>query len=326
MLLFVYFLLKASTSESVDTESCGVSNEVSKCLFSKCANKINCDDLLEGFYGFGSDDSVEQPSGVTLPPTPQPKKEKTPNPSPTAFPTLKPTPKTTDPPKPVFTKSEFTSDILTALMEAAVAAPATPAPTKRPTGMPTEDGFAVVVEERTVSVLQTALTFSLTETEAKDPVMQQAVEEGVAASMGLDPHKVSITHINGVAVESRHLSDTGVEYTFQIESASGEAAAVEVLQKRLEEAATEGSIVANVQKKAAEKGKLSDSLKEMPRVLDKPVVLQKEKTVEVLVQRRSNTPAPTMPPSKMPELSGTTTASPSILAFFLCCLVVAFAA
>merc|ERR1711865_172215 len=85
--------------------------------------------------------------------------------------------------------------------------------------------------------------------EANNPVMQEALTTGVANSLGKDPADVKITSIDGVAItRRRRLTDVKIE--FEVVSNSDDADAADQLKTDLETAATEGSIVANVQANA----------------------------------------------------------------------------
>merc|ERR1711865_436051 len=110
-----------------------------------------------------------------------------------------------------------------------------------------------------------------------------ALTTGVANSLGKDPADVKITSIDGVAItRRRRLTDVKIE--FEVVSNSDDADAADQLKTDLETAATEGSIVANVQEAANEKGVLVQALQDMEPKMAKPTV--KVDDVEVEVQER----------------------------------------
>jgi hypothetical protein len=147
---------------------------------------------------------------------------------------------------------------------------ATLAPTSAPTPAPTRAGFQTVEEEVERPAVVTAITFPLTLEEANNKVMQTAITEGTAASLGVAPDAVTITTVNGKAISSgsRYLQrGSGVDFEFKIVSSSADAGAVAKLTVDAKAAASEGAIVANIQKKASDAGVLVASLKAMPRAV-----------------------------------------------------------
>merc|ERR1712028_237494 len=129
------------------------------------------------------------------------------------------------------------------------------------------------------------LAFPITAAEAKNPVMQEALTTGVANSLGKDPADVKITSIDGVAItRRRRLTDVKIE--FEVVSNSDDADAADQLKTDLETAATEGSIVANVQEAANEKGVLVQALQDMEPKMAKPTVKVDDVEVEAEVQER----------------------------------------
>lgn len=132
--------------------------------------------------------------------------------------------------------------------------------------------------------------FSMTEEEAKNPAMQEALTTGVAQSVGKDPADVKINSINGKATTRRRRRLTDVKIEFELMSNSDDANAADQLKADLETAATEGSIVAKVQEAANERGVLVKSLQEMALVMEKPTVEVADVEVEVEVQERVESP------------------------------------
>ena len=113
--------------------------------------------------------------------------------------------------------------------------------------MPTTAGYQVVEKQENVKVLTTAISFPLTAVQAQDPVMKTSLEGGVASALGLSPSMVAVTHIDGQPV-SRRLADAVI--SFEVQSPSSTSTAVADLRADMQTAATEGSLVANVQEHA----------------------------------------------------------------------------
>jgi hypothetical protein len=189
--------------------------------------------------------------------------------TPTAFPTLAPTPEATNPPKPIFLNADFAYLLSEPTVDIA-SVTATSEPTKHPTAYPTIVGYAMFEKEVEVAVVSMPLSFALSHEEASNFLMRTSLEAGFAAAIGFDPEQVAMTHIDGVLLKSmrirRQLSN--IDVTFDVTSASNSTAQVEDLKNSILSAASEGSIVANIQKEAAAHGVLVDSLKSMPRKLE----------------------------------------------------------
>jgi len=180
----------------------------------------------------------------------------------------------------------------------------TRAPTKAPTKSPTKVGMKFVKRKQKRKAAKAKLSFPLTAEEAKNPVMQDALTAGVAKSLGKDPADVKIISIDGVAVSRRRLGDSEIE--FEIISSSNDAADADQLTADLEAAATGGSIVANVQEAANDKGVLVQALQDMPLEMVKPTVVVAEKEVEVEVEEKDPTP-----PTPSPSFSAASTSAAS---------------
>jgi hypothetical protein len=138
-----------------------------------------------------------------------------------------------------------------------------------------------------VVVVKAALTFPLTVQQAQDPVMKHSLEAGVAMSLGLESNKVSIAYFWR---HRRQLIAGSVSLFFEIQSASKEATQVAALKSNFIAAATEGSLVANVQKEALENGVLIAALKDMSRALPEPTVTDGTKSITIITQVRPNEP------------------------------------
>lgn len=246
----------------------------------------------------------------TKTPTPSPTKFPT-NPIPTKFPTFAPTKEPLNPSKPVFDETQF--DISTMIVGSVGSV--TLAPTTAPTPSPTFEGYAAVLLPVVVQVVEVAVTFPLTPLQAADPVMKKSLADGFAKSLGFDPSAspdaVRVSTINGLPARRllsdgssssnmlRRLNNHNTDIGFEVESASSQASQVEQLKTNIAAAATEGSLVANVQKEAATNGVLTTELKSMARVQTvTPVATQK--TVQKLVQARTDTPQPTKNPTNSP--------------------------
>jgi len=220
-------------------------------------------------------------------------------PKPTRFPTLSPTPKPTNPAKPIFNEAEFQAK-QSAFSTVAAVTETTRRPTPAPTSPPTFNGYEVVKKQVKRKAVQAAMSFAITKDEAQNPVMQEALTTGVAASLGLQPESVKILSINGQSLSRRRLTSVSIE--FQITSNSDDTAAADQLKTDLETAAAEGSVVANVQEAANDRDVLVQSLYDMPLKMNTPAVAVLEVEVEVLEQIRT-TGAPTFSPNGPPAES-----------------------
>jgi hypothetical protein len=166
----------------------------------------------------------------------------------------------------------------------------------------------VVTEEVEVSVLVTVIAFPLSQDEARDPVMKHVLEAGYAASIGLEAEKVSVTHANGQVI-ARRLAVANIR--FVVESASNSPTEIQALRANIVAAATEGSLVANIQKLASDNGVLTPGLFSMARVLHSvtwPAVTESTQTKVVRELRRitlypTASPIPTVPPTPAPTTS-----------------------
>lgn len=88
----------------------------------------------------------------------------------------------------------------------------------------------------------------------------------------------------------RQLIAGSVSLAFEIQSASKEASQVTALKSNLVAAATEGSLVANVQKQALDNGVLIAALRDMSRALPEPTVTDGTTSVTIITQVRPNEP------------------------------------
>jgi hypothetical protein len=230
-------------------------------------------------------------------------------PAPTASPTMAPTSAPTFVPrvKPVFKAADF--DLATFTVVQSIAA-VTLAPTSAPTPYPTEAGKQMVEQKKVVKAAVAKMNFPLSEDEAKNPVMQKVLTSGTANALGLDPTDVTITEINGKPVTASRRLASGVDIKMKIQARSDDPAALTALQNDLTTAASEGSVVANIQKEASTAGVLLPALKTMPRKMPAPTILPSvsyEITVQVQIPvTPSPTPAPTSTSSPAP-----TTATPA---------------
>jgi hypothetical protein len=191
--------------------------------------------------------------------------------------------------RPAFVASDF--DVATYAVVASIA-DATSAPTPAPTPAPTKTGFTTVEEKVETEAVVTAISFPLTLEEASNKVMQTAMTGGIASSLGLAQKDVTIAKINGNAVRSRSRRLAGgIDIEFNIVSTAVGAGAVAKLSDDVKAAASDGALVANIQKKANAAGVLVASLKSMPRVV---VVTTSTVPVTITVTKQvATTPSPT---------------------------------
>jgi len=124
--------------------------------------------------------------------------------------------------------------------------------------------------------------------------------KGFALSIGKDPKDVAIAEINGEAVR-RRLSGTETEITFRIFAKN-----VEKLTMNIKEAASEGSIVRNIQQEASTNGVLTEGLKTMPAILPEPTIEEITVSEEVLYLEIVPTQAPTPVMTPAPTTAPTT--------------------
>ena len=96
---------------------------------------------------------------------------------------------------------------------------------------PTAAGYIVEEQAVAVAVVEARVMFPLSKAEASHPVMRHSLEAGFAQSIGIDPSKVGVIHIDGVAVGVNNTGATalrrlntnsshGVDITFAVQSAS----------------------------------------------------------------------------------------------------------
>jgi cellulose synthase/poly-beta-1,6-N-acetylglucosamine synthase-like glycosyltransferase len=243
-------------------------------------------------------------TSLPTPPTTAPSK------SPSKFPTFSPTKMATNPTKPAFvgTAFELSSFTVKTDMEDGIIGSKTIAPTDEPTVHPTHEGYMSSTEEQTVAVVRVEFTMAVTPREAIDPVMTSALTLGLASALGLNQDQVGLTHVDGVVVNVRRRQ---LQYTsrqlaasartrFEIESASDDVTVVDQLRTDVKTAASEGAIVANIQKAASDRGVLTAALNAMKR---EQVLFSADvtvgaitKTVDVQIRPGTPTPSPTLGP------------------------------
>ena len=138
--------------------------------------------------------------------------------------------------------------------------------------------------------------------DAKHPLLLRAMAAGVAQALGFKRSHVTITHINGEAVTNvdRRLQTDGETsasaITFEVQSYSEDAAAVDDLKQNIKTVATSGALVANVQLQAVARGILTQELKDSPCKLPSPTLVELVEEVEVTVQELVTT-VPTVAPT-----------------------------
>jgi hypothetical protein len=227
----------------------------------------------------------------------------------TPFPTFAPTKAPKTPEMPVFAASDFAAFLLKLPVDLSSVI-VTLRPTVAPTSYPTVEGYAMVAQEKEVTVVSTDISFPLSSEEAANPVMQASLAEGMAASLGFEPEAVAVTHVDGTSVAERRRAlggsrrlNTGADITFGIESVSGDSDQLTKLEDNIKAAATGGAIVANIQKAASDNGVLVATLQNMDRTLPEPVPQRSMKTKTVFEPVRSNTDAPTSAPEDTDAVS-----------------------
>jgi hypothetical protein len=176
--------------------------------------------------------------------------------------------------------------------------------------------YKTVTKQVVQPVVVVPISFPLSKEEAQDPVMQKSLTDGMADSLGVDKDKVSISCIGDECGTSRRRLADDIAITFKVEA--GEDTDTTKLAATIDEAATSGHIVANVQEQAASNGVLTPSMKAMPRALPKPVTKAETVTktvtvVEVVTAAPTGAPtgAPTSAPTNLPTPAATPAATPA---------------
>merc|ERR1719164_304965 len=141
------------------------------------------------------------------------------------------------------------------------------------------------------------MTFPFTAAETANPAVRKSLINGFSKAIGLPSKMVSIGSVtaNRRLSEGRRLS--GVTVNFEVESAESSDDGVAALEATIKDAASEGSIVANIQKEASTNGVLTQALADMPRaqtVTTETVTVTKTKMQQVAA------PAPTADPTADP--------------------------
>jgi len=220
-----------------------------------CSNKNNpkakwCHSCLQckakHYLGMTLDDLTKPEDTTKTPTKTQPKDKKQ--------------PKATNPEKPAFVAADFSMDEYVVVADVSKV---TLAPTKSPTPPPTKKGQTVETKQVEKKAVTTTIPFPFTADEAKSPAVQKSVSDGTADALGMERKFVKISKIGGVAV-GRRLADS-ISFEFQIISNDASPAAMTKLAENVKAAASEGSIVANIQKQAAANGVITAALKSMTR-------------------------------------------------------------
>ena len=176
---------------------------------------------------------------------------------PTGAPTKSPTPAPTY--RPTRSAASLVAKVFVA---GAVTLLPTAAPTPHPTPAP-EVGkvYKTVTKQVVQPVVVVPISFPLSKEEAQDPVMQKSLTDGMADSLGVDKDKVSISCIGDECGTSRRRLADDIAITFKVEA--GEDTDTTKLAATIDEAATSGHIVVNVQEQVAANGVLTPSMKSM---------------------------------------------------------------
>jgi hypothetical protein len=195
------------------------------------------------------------------------------------------------PVKPVYDASQFDIAQMTVRTESIVGT-ATLAPTKAPTAAPSPDGCVMVEQEEEVAITNAPMSFPLSEEEAFDPVVQQALVQGFSTSIGVDPTDMSIASVGAIVLLRRlqHAGDApagdapapSVEIIFQIKSPR-DVSTVAAIKDIITTAAIEGSIVANIQQAASNAGVLTPAMSIMAREQPAPPVSDYSKMETTMV-------------------------------------------
>jgi len=288
------------------------------------------------YSSYSATTSAPTPAPTTSAPTPAPTNATTSAPTgaptlaagTTGAPTVSPTPAPTKRQRPTFDADAFK---LTSFKVVASIASVTLAPTTAPTPSPTFAGFIVEEVSKEVQTVSSEVSFPLSEAEAKNPVMQLALTTGVAVSLGLDPEAtvkigdktvrlVEIAKIGGKAVRRRLQSSTAIDFSIVAPDATDDAGGAS-LAADLKAAASEGSMVANIQKAASDAGVLVAALRNMPRkqtvttkIVKQTVKVQEAKLAPV------TTPSPTASPTKLVLSSATISAVHSMVLVVCICI------
>jgi hypothetical protein len=158
--------------------------------------------------------------------------------------------------------------------------------------------------------LKTKLKFAVSVTEGNLPLMKQVIQDGVSASVGLKSGSARVTGLQEIKLgATRQLQDCAEStVSLEIESAGKDVDSPELTQLRhdLRQACTEGSLVTFVKAAAAEKGILTQCLKDQTNELPEPTIERTLVQRDVVIQQRP-TYAPTKPPTESGETYSPTT-------------------
>jgi hypothetical protein len=169
-----------------------------------------------------------------------------------------------------------------------------------------------------VTIVAVTVHIAITEEEAHNPLMQQALSAGMATSLDMAEDQVRVASVNGVAIansrrilQAQELQEDGVAVEFHIKAPSGDAATVNAIKASITTAVTSGATVRSIKAKAETAQVLPDSLASMVEEAPAPVM----STVTVIVTSPPSplpTPPPTSAPTDSPTLIPTSpTAAPS---------------
>jgi hypothetical protein len=210
--------------------------------------------------------------------------------------------------KPTYNETNFEHIASAVSVSVASVLTATLAPTTSPTPAPTVQDYQWVSVQKEVVFLALALRLPVSKAVASTPVMQGVFVSGYAAALGIPESYVAIASIDGepLAVSAsrrlrssrRLLEASDVSITFRIQSNTSDETALAALESNAVQAATEGSLAANIQDQAEERGVLVASIQTMTRQLSAPVVERSDPVlIDTLVMLRRNTAVPTTSPS-----------------------------
>jgi hypothetical protein len=154
-------------------------------------------------------------------------------------------------------------------------------------------------------VLKTKLKFAVSVTEGNMPLMKQVIQDGVSASVGLKCGSVSVISLQesklGATRQLQHCAESKVSLEIKSAGKGVDSPELTKLGQDLRKACTEGSLVTFVKAAAAEKGALTQCLKDQTNELPEPTIERAVVQRDVVIQQR-----PTYAPTKQPTESGET--------------------
>jgi hypothetical protein len=162
------------------------------------------------------------------------------------------------------------------VVDTAAVLKATATPTTAPAPVPAPQGYRMEVQKKTKTVVTAEMNFPLTQEEANNGRVQEALVAGTSDATGVPTSKIRISKVGGIEQprervsvrerereRERQLADVSTPIEFEFQSASSNPEQVDKLKRIVKVAAKEGAIVTQVKKQAAQKGVLTEALKKM---------------------------------------------------------------